>query len=76
MAGLENAPRNVRCNVLMLGLCAKTDIATAERRLFDKHLASTLHCVDDEIIGWLERRERRKRDRLAGSQQSAYKYPP
>jgi hypothetical protein len=43
---------------------------------FDKHLASTVHCVDGEIIGWLERRERRKRDRLAGSQQSAYKYLP
>jgi hypothetical protein len=24
--------------------------------LFDKHLASTIHCVDDEIIGWLQRR--------------------
>jgi len=22
-------------------------------RLFDKHLASTIHCVDDEIMGWL-----------------------
>ena len=27
--------------------------------LFDKHLASTIHCVDDEIIGWLQRREQR-----------------
>jgi hypothetical protein len=25
----------------------------------DKHLASKIHCVDDELIGWLERRERR-----------------
>jgi hypothetical protein len=25
--------------------------------LFDKHLASTIHCVDDEIIGSLQRRE-------------------
>jgi hypothetical protein len=24
----------------------------------DKHLASKIHCVDDEKIGWLERRER------------------
>src|SRR3982074_3857496 len=24
--------------------------------LFDKHLASTIHCVDDEIIGSLQRR--------------------
>jgi hypothetical protein len=29
----------------------------------DKHLASKIHCVDDEIIGWLKRRERRRRDR-------------
>ena len=26
-------------------------------------MASTIHCVDDEIIGRLERRERRKYDR-------------
>jgi hypothetical protein len=26
-------------------------------KLFDKHLASTIHCVDDEIIEWLKRRE-------------------
>jgi hypothetical protein len=29
----------------------------------DTHLASTIHCVDDEIIEWVERRERRRRDR-------------
>jgi hypothetical protein len=23
----------------------------------DTHLASKIHCVDDEIIGWLKRRE-------------------
>jgi hypothetical protein len=28
---------------------------------FQKHLASTIHCIDDEIIGWLRRREKRKR---------------
>ena len=22
-----------------------------------KHLASTIHCIDDEIVGWLKRRE-------------------
>ena len=33
-------------------------------------------CVDGEIIEWLERRELRKRDRLAGSRQSVYKYLP
>src|SRR4030081_896709 len=31
--------------------------------LFDKHLASTMHCVDDEIIGWRQRREQRRRAR-------------
>jgi len=31
--------------------------------LFDKHLASTMHCVDDEIIGSLQRREQRRRAR-------------
>jgi hypothetical protein len=29
-------------------------------KLADKHLASKIHCVDDEIIEWLERRELRK----------------
>jgi hypothetical protein len=27
-------------------------------KLTAKHLASTIHCSDDEIIGWLERRRR------------------
>ena len=26
-------------------------------KLTDKHLASKIHCVDDEIIEWLKRRE-------------------
>ena len=26
--------------------------------VYDKHLAATMHCVDDEIIGWLKRRHR------------------
>ena len=45
-------------------------------KLTDKHLASTVHCVDDEIIGWLKRREQRRRDRLAGSRPSVYRYLP
>jgi hypothetical protein len=45
-------------------------------KLTDKHLASTVHCVDDEIIGWLKRREQHRRDRLAGSRQSVYRYLP
>jgi hypothetical protein len=32
-------------------------------KLADKPLASKVHCVDDEIIGWLERREQRRRGR-------------
>ena len=27
----------------------------------DTHLAATVHCMDDEIVAWLERRERRRR---------------
>jgi hypothetical protein len=29
----------------------------------DRHLASPIHCVDDKIIEWLERRERRRATR-------------
>ena len=25
----------------------------------DTHVASTIHCIDDEIIEWLQRREQR-----------------
>jgi hypothetical protein len=35
--------------------------------LFDKHLASTIHCVDDEIIGSLQRREQCRRARAVMS---------
>jgi hypothetical protein len=42
-------------------------------KLADRHLASVIHCVDDEIVRWLERRER---DRLAGSRHSVYRYLP
>src|SRR5437879_3938617 len=31
-------------------------------KLTDKHLASKIHCVDSEIVKWLEWRERRKRE--------------
>jgi hypothetical protein len=41
-------------------------------KLFDKHLASIVLCIDDEIICWLEHREQR----LACSCQSAYKHLP
>jgi hypothetical protein len=33
----------------------------------DTHLASTVHCVDGEIIEWLERREQRRRDETASA---------
>jgi hypothetical protein len=42
----------------------------------DTRLVSIVNCVDDEIIEWLEWRERRKRDRLAGGRQSVYRYLP
>jgi hypothetical protein len=29
----------------------------------DRHLASKIVCIDDEIIGWLKRRERHRRER-------------
>ena len=38
-------------------------IITAE--VADRHFASKVHCVDDEIIEWLERREQRGRERHA-----------
>ena len=34
-----------------------------DKHLVDKHLASTIHCVDDEIFGSLQRREQRRRAR-------------
>jgi hypothetical protein len=30
-------------------------------KLVDKHLAAIVHCVDDEVIGWLKRRETKPR---------------
>jgi hypothetical protein len=38
----------------------------------DTHLASTVHCVDEEIIEWLERRERHRHGNKAsaGNKQS------
>ena len=41
-------------------------------KLSDKHLASIVLCIDDEIICWLEDREQR----LASSCQSTYKHLP
>ena len=31
---------------------------------------SVVHCIDDDIIEWLERRERRRRDQLSSRWQS------
>jgi hypothetical protein len=37
----------------------------------DDHLAATVHCVDGEIVAWLEQRERRrKRDAQEAARQS------
>jgi len=40
--------------------------ATGERS-YHKHLASTVHRVDDAIIEWLKRREQRRRDKTASA---------
>jgi hypothetical protein len=29
----------------------------------DIHLAANVHCIDGEIVEWLKRRERRRRDK-------------
>jgi hypothetical protein len=49
-------------------------ICSGNAKLTDSHLASIVHCVDDEIVEFLDRRERRKLDRLARNSRSAYKH--
>jgi hypothetical protein len=44
---------------------AKSSSATAEVKLTDQHLASKIHCVDDEIFEWLEHREQRRKGEAA-----------
>jgi hypothetical protein len=44
------------CDIIMCGGNAKPE---------DKHLAWTVHCVDEEIVGWLKRREQRRPRRPA-----------
>ena len=39
-------------------------VSAGGAKFADKHLASTIRCVDDEIIGWLQRREQRRRGRV------------
>jgi hypothetical protein len=36
-------------------------LSVTVQKLTDKHLASKVHRVDDEIIGWLKRRETKPR---------------
>ena len=36
-------------------------------KLADEHLVSTIHCVDDETIGWLKRREQASFNRFGES---------
>jgi hypothetical protein len=36
-------------------------------KLTDRHLACIIHCVNEEVIEWLERREQRKRGRRRSS---------
>jgi hypothetical protein len=38
-------------------------IAYGNARPTDTHLLATVHCMDDEIVAWLERRERRRKTR-------------
>jgi hypothetical protein len=40
------------------GYAADYDVITCHggAKVTDKHLASKIHCIDDEIIGWLKRR--------------------
>ena len=42
--------------------CADADIVFCggAAKPTDTHLASTVRCIDDEIIGWLKRREARQ----------------
>ncbi len=41
----------------------------------DKHLAATVHCVDDEIIEWLKRREQRGRGKTASAAKQKPRQP-
>jgi len=44
-------------------------------KLADKHLPSTIHCVNEEIIRWLKRREQRRREhnpKVMGSVETKY----
>ena len=43
--------------------CGDRPLRCGGADLFDKHLASTIPCVDDEVIGSLQRREQRRRAR-------------
>jgi hypothetical protein len=42
--------------------CADCDVIVCYggAKLADMHLPSTVRCVDEEIIGWLKRREQRR----------------
>jgi hypothetical protein len=44
-------------------------------KLTDKHLASRIVCIDEEIVTWLERREQRRRGKQPPSHCSAIDNP-
>jgi hypothetical protein len=67
-----------RCPILIPtpSKVAISSSATVERSLQTSTLPRRVHCVDDEIIEWLKRREQLGGRRLACSWQSAYKHLP
>src|ERR1700722_5687095 len=60
-------PRSLASRHRSATLIATSSPATGGAKLTDKHLASKIHCVDDQIIGWLKRREQGRRDKTASA---------
>jgi hypothetical protein len=65
--GTKRTWRDVRLESVMRSIA---DMGNVTWCAAHTRLASMVCCVDDEITEWLEWRERRKRDRLAGGRQS------
>jgi hypothetical protein len=60
---VKNGPDALEMGCLFMPLMGDVIVCYGRAKLTDKHLASKIHCVDDEVIGWLERREQHRRDR-------------
>ena len=54
---------------------ANVIVCYSNAKLTDTHLASEIHCVNNEIFGWLERREQRRRGKQPPSHCSAIDSP-